>query len=164
MPNRSLAPWGSFRRPAVFERDPFLSFRQQMDRLFDDFFAPVESQGMAPFTQRAGAWPSIDMRETDQAYEIEAELPGLEQNDVEVNLRDNILMISGEKRDEHKEEASGRHYTERSYGRFERMIPFDVEVDPDKVEARFKNGLLSVKVPKNPKASSKTRRIEVKAR
>lgn len=151
MPNRSHAPWGSFRRPAVFERDPFLSLRQQMDRLFD------------AFTSSAGAWPSIDMRETDQAYEIEAELPGLEQNEVEVNLRDNALMISGEKRNEHKEEASGRHYTERSYGHFERMIPFDMEVDPDKVEARFKNGVLSVTVPKNPKASSETRRIEVKA-
>jgi HSP20 family protein len=79
-------------------------------------------------------------------------------------LRDNTLMIRGEKRDAHKEEARGRHYTERSYGRFDRMIPFDVEVDPDKVEARFKNGVLSVKVPKNPKASSRTRHIEVKTR
>jgi HSP20 family protein len=162
MPNRSLASSGSFRRPAVFERDPFLSFRQQMDRLFDDFFAPMESHRQAS-SLRSGAWPSIDMHETDQAYEIEVELPGLEQKDVEVNLRDNSLMITGEKRNEHKEEAGGRHYTERSYGRFERMIPFDVEVDPDKVEARFKNGVLSVSVPKNPKASSKTRRIEVKA-
>ncbi|MDW6021545.1 Hsp20/alpha crystallin family protein [Mesorhizobium sp. BAC0120] len=162
MPNRSLASSGSFRRPAVFERDPFLSFRQQMDRLFDDFFAPMESQGQT-LSLRAGGWPSIDMHETDQAYEVEAELPGLEQKDVEVNLRDNSLLITGEKRNEHKEETGGRHYTERSYGRFERMIPFDVEVDPDKVEARFKNGVLSVKVPKNPKASSKTRHVEVKA-
>jgi HSP20 family protein len=87
----------------------------------------------------------------------------MEQKDVEVTLRDNALIISGEKRREHKEEDGGRTYAERSYGRFMRSIPLDTEVDADKVQANFKNGILAVELPKNPAARDKTRRIEVKS-
>jgi HSP20 family protein len=82
--------------------------------------------------------------------------------DVEVGLRDNVLTLTGEKRQEHKEGDGGRAYVERSYGRFERAIPLDLEVDADKVEATFKNGVLTVSLPKNPQARDKTRKIEIK--
>lgn len=91
-------------------------------------------------------------------------MPGLEEKDIEVNLRDNAVSISGEKRSEYKEEDRGRAYTERSYGRFQRTIPLDAEVDADKVQASFKNGVLAITLPKNPAAKDKARRIEVKVR
>ena len=160
MANRSLEPFrpGSLR---PFMADPFSSFRRQMDQLFDDFFAPMESRSAAPFA--GGAWPSVDVDETDKGYRVTAELPGLEQKDVDVQLNENTLTIKGEKREERSEGQGGRRYAERSYGRFERVIPFDAEVDADKVQASFKNGVLTVELPKNPKARDRARHIEVKA-
>jgi HSP20 family protein len=163
MPNRDLAPWTRSRGIAPFAHDPFTSFRQQIDRLFDDFLTPFDTSGVATERDVGGVWPSVDVDETDKAYKVTAELPGLEQKDVEVTLRDNALIISGEKRREHKEEKGGRSYAERSYGRFMRSIPLDAEVDADKVQANFKNGILAVELPKNPAARDKTRRIEVKS-
>jgi HSP20 family protein len=161
MPNRDLTPWSGQRGLSPLGGDPFVSFRREMDRLFDDFFSPAEPRSFAA-PAAGGIWPSLDVRETDQAYVVSAELPGLEQKDVELNLRDNVLTISGEKRQEHKEEDGGRTYAERTYGRFQRSIPFDGEVDPDKVDATFKNGVLNVTLPKNPKAQDQARRIEIK--
>jgi HSP20 family protein len=165
MPNRELTPWTGSRGLTPFSRDPFTSFRREVDRLFDDFFSPVEARSFAApaaATRAAAVWPSIDVNETDQAYVVTAEAPGLEDKDVELNLRDNVLTISGEKRQEHKEEDRGRTYAERFYGRFQRTIPFDAEVDADKVQATFKNGVLTVNLPKNPQARDKTRKIEIK--
>ena len=162
MPNRDLAPWTGSRGLTPFERDPFASFRRQVDRLFDDFFTPLEPRSFGASGNGTGVWPSVDVHETDQAYKVVAELPGLEQKDVEVSLSDNAVTISGEKRQEHAEADGDRTYTERTFGRFQRTIPLAVEVDADKVQARFKNGVLTVEAPKNPAARDKTRRIEVK--
>jgi HSP20 family protein len=163
MANRGLQHWTPARSGMMpFGRDPFGSFRREMDRLFDDFFAPVEGREHGTFLA-GGNWPSLDVDETDQAYKITAELPGLSLKDVNVDLRDNVLTISGEKREEHKEEKSGRHYSERSYGRFERVIPFNVEVDADKVQASFKAGVLTIELPKSAKAKDKSRHIDIKA-
>lgn len=158
MANRELAPSTGLRSLTPFERDPFASFRRQMDRLFDDFLAPQETRSFAS----VAAWPSIDVHENEQVYKIAAELPGLEQKDVEVTLRDNVLTIRGEKREERKQEEGGRTYAERTFGRFERSIPFDTEVDADKVKATFKNGVLTVEAPKNPSARDRAHRIEIR--
>jgi HSP20 family protein len=165
MANRELTPWN---RGGLtpFVRDPFHSFRYEMDRLFDDFFAPAAGEGRnfaAPAQAAALVRPSIDVDETDQAYRVSAELPGLTEKDVELNLRDNTLTISGEKRTEREEEKGGRRYAERSFGRFERAIPFPVEIDAEHVDAIFRNGVLTVTLPKNAKAQDKTRRIEVRS-
>lgn len=165
MANRDLTPWN---RGGLtpFGRDPFSSFRSEIDRLFDDFFAPAMGEGRnvaGPAQSAALLRPSIDVDETDQAYRVSAELPGLTEKDVELNLRDNALTISGEKRSEREEEKGGRRYAERSFGRFERTIPFPAEVDADRVDAVFRNGVLTVTLPKNEKAQDKTRRIEVRA-
>lgn len=160
MANRDLTPWTGSRGLTPFERDPLASFHRQVDRLFDNVFAPLETRSFG--AAAAGAWPSVDVHETDQVYRVTAELPGLEQKDVEVSLRDNALTISGEKREEYKTEDGGRTYAERTFGRFQRTIPLETEVDADKVQASFKNGVLTVEAPKNPAARDKTRRIEVR--
>ena len=168
MANRDLSPWsrGTGLSP-LGGRDPFGSFRREMDRLFDDFFAPVEGRSFAgqPATRNGGAmaalWPSLDVDETDQAYVVTAELPGLDAKDVQLDLKDNALTLSGEKRSEHKEENGGRRYSERSFGRFERTIPFPAEIDADKVEARCANGVLTITLPKNAPARDQARRIQI---
>jgi len=164
MANRDLTPYGGGRGLSPFARDPFSSFRREMDRLFEDFFTPVETRSFAAGGNGAGGVaisPSIDLDETDKAFELTAELPGLEQKDVELTLRDNAIVLSGEKRQEHQQGEGGRRWSERSYGRFERIIPLPEEVDADKVEARFRNGVLKVTLPKNPKAQDKTRKIDI---
>jgi HSP20 family protein len=165
MANRDLTP----RRPGGvqpmqgYAGDPFASFRRQMDRLFDDFFAPVEGRSFAPAAQGQGVvMPSLDVHESEQAYTVTAELPGIDPKDVEISLDDNALTLRGEKRSERKEEEGGRRYSERSYGRFERTIPFEAEVDADRVEATCENGVLKVTLPKNAKARDKSRRIAIK--
>ena len=165
MPNRDLTPFNGGRGLAPLGRDPFVSFRREMDRLFDDFFAPTfaPAEGRSFAADGAGQLrPSLEVRDTEQAFVVTAELPGIDQKDVDVTLRDNALIISGEKRQEHEENSGGRRWSERSFGRFERVIPLPEEVDADRVEANFKNGVLKVTLPKNPKAQDKTRRIEIK--
>ena len=157
MANRELSPW----RGGAFE--PFASFRQEMDKLFDDFFAPARGAA-APSGNGGGIIrPSIEMKEDDKAYHVTAELPGLDMKDIAIDMRENTLSISGEKKSEKTETRDQTHYTERSYGRFERVVALPEEVDTDKVDASFKNGVLTINLPKNPKAQEKTRHIQIKA-
>ena len=164
MPNRDLTPWRNIGTPG-FARDPFASFRREMDRLFDDFFAPAEARSFGGSAQQAGGrgvWPSLDVDETEQAYTITAELPGVDPQDVQLELRDNALVLRGEKRSERNEEDGGRRYAERSYGRFERVVPLPSEVDSEQIEASYDNGLLRVVLPKTAQVRDRTRRIEIR--
>ena len=161
MANRELRPWtGGALTP--FGRDPFSSFRREVDRLFDDFFTPAEPRSFAGQAGTLPLFPSLDVEETAQAYLVTAELPGLEAKDVEIDLRDDALTISGEKREERKAEERGRTYAERTFGRFQRTIPLPIEVDADKAEAAFANGVLKITLPKSPEARETARRIQIK--
>ena len=166
MANRDLTPWTRGTGLSLYGgRDPFASFRREMDRLFDDFFTPAEPRSFT--TQQAGGgtelavWPRLDLHETEQAYTVTAELPGIDPKDVELNLKDNALIISGEKRYERRQEDQGRRYSERSFGRFERVIPLETEVEADKVQATCDNGVLTITLPKNVQARDKSRRIQI---
>jgi len=155
----NLIPWRN--RNAVDTRsqqhDPFYALHDQIDRLFDDF---TRGFGMPTLANDRGfGWPSIDVKEDDKRFCVEAELPGMDNKDVEVTLTENVLTIRGEKRVE--QEDSKRHYSERYFGQFERRIPFGTEVDADAVKASFKNGVLKVEVPKAARAQERARRIEV---
>jgi Molecular chaperone (small heat shock protein) len=161
MPNRDLTPWSGSRNLSRPGWDPFTSFRREMDRLFDDFLAPAEARSFSP--TREGGWPSIEVDESDKAYQVTAELAGLSRDDVKLELRDNALTLSGERRDERTEEDKGRRYTERSYGRFARTIPFAHEIDAEKVEASFKDGVLRIDLPKSGRAQAQSRQIEIKS-
>ena len=172
MANRDLTPrtagYGSRTgglSPYYAGRDPFAPFRREMDRLFDDFFAAPEARSFGATATGGGPaeiLPSLDVNETDQAYIVRAELPGLDQKDIQLELKDNTLRLSGEKRSERDESEGGRRWSERSFGRFERVIPFPAEVDAERIEATCANGVLTVTLPKNAQARDKTRRIEIK--
>jgi len=152
-----LIPWrnrGSLTKAR--DRDPFFALHDQIDRVFDEF---TRGFGLSSFGERGLGWPSVDVKEDEKRVCVEAELPGMEKDDVEVLLTDNVLTIRGEKRVE--QDDSKRHYSERYFGSFERRIPLGVEVEADKIQASFKNGVLKLEIPKNKQAQERGRRIPI---
>jgi len=161
---RDLVPWSRSERDrsSVTRSEsfyPVVSLHREMNRLFDDVFRSFEDSPRL-FSGRGG-WPSLDFEETDKGYKVTAELPGLEARDVEVLLQDGLLIVRGEK----KLNSENRHrtYSERFYGRFERQISLDRDVDEDAVNASFKNGVLTVTVPKSARALERSKRIPISA-
>ena len=161
---RDLIPWNnrgsevSVRRGE--ETNPFLTLHREMNRLFDDVFRgfDVTPFGSDRFSDRAMGWPKLEVSETEKDVTVTAELPGLEEKDVEVELANGVLAIRGEKKTEMEDKE--RLFSERYYGRFERRIPVD-DVEQDKVAASFKNGVLTVTLPKSPAAQQKVKRIAI---
>jgi HSP20 family protein len=160
MLNQSLVPQ-RLSPLSLLDRDPFTSVRRELDRAVGDFWRMPELRAFG--ADGAHVFPSLEVRETDKAYQVTADLAGFDQKDVQIDLNDNVLILQGERRDEHSESGDGRYYSERVYGRFERRIPLDHEVEADKVQARLKNGVLDIEIPKSMQAQNRTRRIEVKA-
>ena len=164
---RDLIPWnrnqerGMMTPPGFDQGGPLTSLQREMNRMFDDFFRDFDRGFAAPQLFGRTSWPNIDVAETDTEYKVTAELPGLEEKNVELTLRDNALTISGEKRDEREEKNEGRYYAERFVGRFSRTVPLPVEVDADKVGAAFKNGVLTVVLPKSEQARETAKRIPI---
>lgn len=159
---RDLIPWGRSRAPARQGEphhdatlSPFFTLRREMDRLFDDAF---HGFGLTGFDQNIG-WPQVDVVERDKEVRVTAELPGLEEKDIELRVEDNVLILAGEKRHEHDDEE--RRYSERYYGRFERRLALPAEVDDERAEARFRNGVLTVTLPKIAREQSRRKRIAI---
>jgi len=152
---RSLAPqtsttpssWGG-------EFSPFLRLHEEMNRLFDDVFRDFGMTGR----RSGGAWPHIEVKETDEGYRLTAELPGIDEKDVELSLEDGVLTLRGEKRSGTDEERRG--YSERYYGAFERRIQVG-DVDETKVNATFDKGVLTVDLPRPPEAKAHAKRIPI---
>ena len=160
---RDLVPWNSRGREVSGRRDeephPILSLHREMNRLFEDVFRGFD---LSPFSMDrcngTNAWPRIEISESEKEVQVTAELPGLEEKDIEVELEKGVLAIRGEKKTE--TEDKDRLFSERYYGRFERRIPLD-DIDQDKIDASFKNGVLNVTLPKSPTAQQKVRRIAI---
>ena len=155
---RDLIPWNDGSRDLSLHRNepnPFLALHREMNRLFDDAFRSFD---IAPFSFQAMGWPKLEVNETEKEVKVIAELPGLEEKDVNVELRNGMLTISGEKKSETEDKE--RRFSERYYGRFERSIPVD-DIDQDRVGASFKNGVLSVTLPKLPTAQQNVKQIAI---
>lgn len=140
--------------------NPFVSLQREMNRLFDSFFnefAPMKlDTGWSEF------YPTVDIKENEKEVKIEAELPGMDEKDIDIRISGNVLTLKGEKKQE-REERNGNYYRmERSYGSFHREIMLPAEVEEDKAEAFFKKGVLTIRLPKKPEAQSKMKRIEIK--
>jgi HSP20 family protein len=165
---RDLIPWGrsNGQAPTVFrdeDRNPFLSLHREMNRLFDDVFRGFDGHlpAVSSLSSFSAAWPKVEISDSDKEIKVTAEIPGLEEKDVEVLLEDGVLTLKGEKRSEVEDKE--KHFSERFYGHFERRIPLGVEIEEDKIEARFKNGVLNVVLPKSPKAQAQVKRIAIKS-
>ncbi len=158
---RELVPWRNREREHELSQrgeghDPFAAFETQMRRHFNDFFEGFGFD-LAPFSKdlhEGGLMPKVDVSETSDAVQVTADLPGMTENDVEVTLSDGHLHIRGEKHAEKEEQEKNYHRVERSYGSFQRSVALPAEVDAEKVDASFKNGVLSVMLPKVQTASS----------
>ncbi len=159
---KGLMPFGRKGLPAKREEyEPFTFFRDEMNRLFDNFFKGFDIE---PFERKFAAFsPSVDISETEKEIVISAELPGMEDKDIDVSLSKDTLTIKGEKKEEKEEKAKSYYRMERSFGSFCRTIPLPAEIDSDKVEAEFKKGVLTIKLPKTPEAIKETKKIQIKA-
>lgn len=161
---RDLVPFAPRSRAVGRRAHPFDDFRHEMDRLFEDFWG---GDAPAVFNRDNGIFAAkVDVAEDDKAFRVTADLPGFEEKDVEVTLSDGVLSIRGEKKAEREEKDEKTHYhlTERSYGSFERRFNVGDAVEQKKVEAEFKNGVLSVTLPKAKQKAEKAKRIAIKAR
>ncbi len=167
MPIRNLLP--SIRREGNIseghEEHPFYSLQQEMNRVFDAFFKGFD---MVPFkTARerfGGFYPFLDVKENDKEIDIKAELPGMDEKDVEVLLADNSVTIKGEKKEEKEDKDKDYYYMERSYGAFNRVVPLPQGLDMDKAEANYKNGVLTIKIPKTEEAKAKVKKVSIKTK
>lgn len=152
---RSLLPSG--RRDLARVDDPFAALQRNINRVFDDTFrawpAFEKDEGMLV--------PSMDVKETDKSVEVTAELPGVAPEDLQLTYTDGDLTIKGEKKSEKKESSEGYQVSERSYGSFLRSLSID-DIDADKIEASFANGVLTVTLPKAPSARAKAKTIAIK--
>jgi HSP20 family protein len=162
-----LVPWKWGEKRVPVKRDEGFSFyplRQEMDRLFDDFLGGSSLAPFGGFRERYGTFdPRVDVTENDKEIKVAAELPGLTEKDVEVSLSNGTLTISGEKKVEKEDKGENYYRLERSYGSFQRVIPLPTEVEADKVEATFKNGVLQITLPKlHPEEGVK--KIQIKTR
>jgi len=146
--------------PVRREENPFAAFHRDMNRLFEELWRGFDLS--SAFGEVWGSFsPRVDVDETDTEVRVTAELPGLEEKDVEVQLTDDALILKGERREEHEDRNHG--WRERSYERFERSIPLPCEVDADHVSAQFKNGVLTARLPKSAKAREHRKRIQITA-
>lgn len=158
----SLQPW-----------KPLESLHRQIDRLFEDFGRGVwqpfrhslfKAEPLWPGAVTWGAAaPAVDVAETEKAYEITAELPGMDEKNIEVKVTDGSLTIKGEKQEEKEEKKKDYYLHERHFGSFERSFRLPEGVDADKIEASFKKGVLTVTLPKKPEAQKPAKKVEVKA-
>jgi HSP20 family protein len=139
--------------------DPFISLQREMNRLFEDAFRSVPA---VTSNGKAFLSPSVDVKETEKAVEVTAELPGIDDKDVEVRFENDILTLKGEKKAEKTEDKEGYRVSERSYGMFERswQVP---GIDADKITANVTKGVLTVTLPKRADAKPSAKKIEIKS-
>jgi HSP20 family protein len=139
------------------------ALQREMNRMFEDFFSGSLMSSLGePKAELRGFAPKTDVSETDREIKVTAELPGMEEKDISVTLEDDYLLLEGERKEEKKEEDERYYHQEMAYGSFRRMIPLDVPIDRDKVEAKFNNGVLRVTLPKLPaEEGARGRRIKI---
>lgn len=136
-------------------KDPMRSLHDEIDLAFGRF-----GQGM-PTAFGEMRFPALDVTDTGDALRISAELAGVGKNDVEISVIDNVISIKGEKKAESEEKQEGAYMLERSYGSFSRSVPLPFAPDPDTVAAGFKDGVLTIEVPKPAEARREARRVEI---
>jgi HSP20 family protein len=151
--------------PGRSRRGAFPALRgvRRFDDLFDNLFCGWETAAPAwPIGKTAHAFtPRVDVRETDEEIVVSAELPGLEEKDFDISLEEDVLTVKGEKHSEHEEKREGFKHVETVSGSFERRLRLPCEVDPDTVKATYKNGVVTVVLPKVPEARPEVRTVPV---
>ena len=148
------SPWRTPLLP-LFDRDQEF-FPTNIGTMFDSMLDPVMP------SQAVGLMPAVEISETPEEFTCTAELPGMKQKDIQLSFEDGVLMVKGEKRDEReKKEGQRYHVWERTYGAFQRSFTFPSKIDPAKIGAEFKDGVLTVHLPKTAESKAKAKAIEI---
>lgn len=154
----AIVRWNPARELTAFPTD-ILSMQREINRMFDDFFRSDRDES----SLLAQAWkPAVDIVEEDDAYVAKIELPGVNKDDVKITMQDNVLTVRGEKKAEKKGKEENMHRVERFYGSFQRSFTLPSSVKNDKIEADYKDGILTINMPKAEEA--KPKQIEVKVK
>lgn len=157
---KDMVPFGKrSSSPETQEQNPFAVLRREIDSIFDNFFRGIDAGALESKT--SGFVPRIDVNENEHEITVSAELPGMDEKDIDVSVSREALTIQGEKKEEREEKGTGYYRTERSFGSFSRSVPLPVEIDQDKVSAAFMKGVLTVTLPKKQGGTGKTNKIKV---
>jgi HSP20 family protein len=163
---KALAPWrdkSNAPAPREEHRDPFLAFRREVDRMFDDFFSGFgRRKGGLAFGSWETPTPCMDLTENDKEIVVTAEMPGLDEKDFEVTVAGDLLTLKGEKKAEHEHRNGDAHYVERRFGSFSRSVRLPFEVQDEKLDAHYEKGVLTIRVPKPADMQRQARRIDVR--
>jgi HSP20 family protein len=179
---KTLNPWNWFRHedasnvpavrndPSPTAADPFVQMHQEMDRAFANLMRSFGLPGPSLLSQNLSGdgfgtllRPHVDVISGDREYKITVEVPGVDEKDVKLELlADGALVISGEKRREHQDKDGQLHRVERAYGAFRRVLSLPDDVDRDKVDAQFKNGVLTITCPRNAAVNAPAKQIEIR--
>ena len=162
---RDLIPWNWGKRQVPVRREqsqPLQSLQNDINRAFDSFWRGFD----LPWPSTSSAWsismPSVDVSESDKEIEVTAELPGIDEKDIDISLAECVLTIRGEKKSEVEKKEKDYYLQERTFGSIERVVPLPDTIDLDSANATFKNGVLTVKLAKKPEAAAATKRITVR--
>ena len=145
------------------EEEPFFSIQREIDQIFDDVLQRFDRSSLLGDDTFKTFNPTVDVREDEKEVTIKAELPGLDEKDLDVTLADGVVTIKGEKKEEKEDEKDGYWHRETRYGTFRRVITVPEGIDREKVEARFKNGVLTITVPRSEEAKEKVKKIAITA-
>ncbi len=158
---KKLSPWNWFRKEEETRAYPVSRLHSELDRMFDSFFggSPLWSEGRG--VGGVMIRPSLDIAESDKEYTISVEVPGVEEKDIELTLEDDCLVVKGEKKHEQETKDKDYHRVERAYGSFQRVLTLPHNADKDKLSASFKNGVLTITVPKLATIKSQGRTISI---
>ena len=140
---------------------PFNRLRDEIDRLFDDFGFALPTRSIFSFHPRAAIIPAVELAEVDGGYEVSVELPGLEEKNIDIEVEDGVLSVSGEKREESEKKDDGYLMSERRYGSFSRQLTLPSDANADTIEAKFKHGVLKLTMKKDEKAANRAKKIKI---
>lgn len=153
----------SLQKRDLYPSYPFHTLQRDMNQLFEDFARGFDMWRPRFADPLFGDFQiKMDMKDNDHQIVLTAEVPGVEQKDIEVSLNDHILTIKGEKKEEKEEKEKGYFRSERNYGCFQRIVPLPCEIDQNAVEATFKNGVLKVLLPKSKESMKQSKKVEIK--
>lgn len=156
----SIMPWKDLSETDGTSWHSLQRLQRDVDTIFDRFLQGTPS-GMRGFEAQQAFSPRLDVAETETGYHLTAELPGVEEKDIDIEIQESVLTLKGEKKAENKQEGKNYHRIERSYGAFQRSIALPVEVDEAAIKARFSNGVLEIDLPKAQERKPKSKKIEI---
>jgi len=166
---KHMIPWAGRKKNVPVrigegDRSPLFSLHREMNHLFDEFNHALALPSLGSLEERLETFsPRLNVSENEKEVRIAVELPGMDENDIDVSLSEGYLTIRGEKRDEREDKKGNYYRMERSYGSFQRTIPLPLEVDEGKTDASFKKGVLNITIPKVEEAQRKVKKIPIQA-